>query len=115
MSALPSRACYSVPEVCVLTGLGRDTIYRAIRNGKLIGRKTGIRRTVVMYDDLKRFLRSLPQVAPKAACPPSPSSDMPTEPAGAGHISSPKRLFTAALRFASKEPPISSGPWAAID
>jgi excisionase family DNA binding protein len=67
MSALPSRACYSVPEICVLTGLGRDTIYRAIRNGKLIGRKTGIRRTVVMYDHLKRFLRSLPQVAPKAA------------------------------------------------
>ena len=62
---ITSRAAYSIAEVCALTGLCRDTIYGAIRSGKLIARKHG-RRTLVIERDLHRFLDDLPE-ASKAA------------------------------------------------
>jgi excisionase family DNA binding protein len=56
------RAAYSIPEVCSLTGLGRDTVYRAIRERRLVGRKLG-RRTLVTNIDLQKFLNALPRMA----------------------------------------------------
>ena len=54
------RAAYSIAEVCANTGLGRDTIYGAIRAGSLIARKLG-RRTIITDSDLRRFLEGLPK------------------------------------------------------
>jgi excisionase family DNA binding protein len=54
------RAAHSIAETCALTGLGRDTIYCAIRAGKLVARKVG-RRTLITDSDLRRFLESLPR------------------------------------------------------
>jgi excisionase family DNA binding protein len=54
-----NRAAYSVPEIIALTGLGRDKIYRVIKEGKLTARKCG-RRTLITAVDLQRFLESLP-------------------------------------------------------
>ena len=42
-----------------LSGLGRDTIYKAIHTGRLPARKLG-RRTIVLASDLQAFLESLP-------------------------------------------------------
>ena len=57
---LPGRAAFSVTEVCAQTGLGRDTVYNAIRSGKLVARKLG-RRTLITEKDLHRFLANLPR------------------------------------------------------
>jgi excisionase family DNA binding protein len=54
------RAAHSIAETCALTGLGRDSIYSAIRSGKLLARKLG-KRTLVTDDDLRRFLAGLPR------------------------------------------------------
>jgi hypothetical protein len=55
------KAAHSIPEVCAATGLGRDSVYAAIRTGRLIARKYG-RRTVVLDDDMHAFLRALPKI-----------------------------------------------------
>ena len=47
-------------------GLGRSKIYQAIREGELVARKIG-KRTVVLDDDLKRYLEHLPKVGATAA------------------------------------------------
>jgi excisionase family DNA binding protein len=54
------RAAHSIAETCALTGLGRDTVYAAIRDGHLVARKLG-RRTLVTDDDLRQFLAGLPR------------------------------------------------------
>jgi excisionase family DNA binding protein len=54
------RAAFSIAEVTVSTGLGRDTIYRAIREGRLVARKFG-RRTLITDRDLQQFLDALPE------------------------------------------------------
>jgi excisionase family DNA binding protein len=42
-----------------LTGLGRDSVYKAIRARHLPARKLG-RRTLILASDLQTFLSSLP-------------------------------------------------------
>jgi excisionase family DNA binding protein len=54
------RRAHSIAETCVLTGLGRDGIYAAIRDGHLVARKFG-RRTLITDDDLHQFLAGLPR------------------------------------------------------
>jgi excisionase family DNA binding protein len=54
-----SRVAYSVAETMALSGLGRDTVYKAIHAGRLPARKLG-RRTIVLASDLQRFLEALP-------------------------------------------------------
>ena len=51
---------YRIPEVCELTGLGRTSVYAAIKSGALIARRYG-RCTIVLADDLAAFLHNLPQ------------------------------------------------------
>jgi excisionase family DNA binding protein len=60
------RAAFSITEVCAQTGLGRDTVYNAIRSGQLTARKIG-RRTIVIDKDLHRFLASLPRAGARQA------------------------------------------------
>ena len=62
------RRAHSIAEACALTGLGRDTVYAAIRDGHLVARKLG-RRTLITDDDLRQFLAGLPRAGGhKRAC-----------------------------------------------
>jgi excisionase family DNA binding protein len=54
------RLAYTISEACALTGLGRDAVYTAIRDGYLVARKLG-RRTFITDDDLRQFLAGLPR------------------------------------------------------
>jgi excisionase family DNA binding protein len=58
------RIAYSVDEVAVRAGIGRDAVYDAIRERRLIARKWG-RRTVITDVDLRAFLASLPVLEPQ--------------------------------------------------
>jgi excisionase family DNA binding protein len=53
------RRCYTLTEVCVLTGASSETLSNEIKNGRLVAHKWG-RRTVILSDDLHRFLAALP-------------------------------------------------------
>jgi excisionase family DNA binding protein len=57
-----SREAFSISEACSVAGIGRTTIYQAISDGKLKARKCG-KRTLVLRDDLRDFLTSLPGAA----------------------------------------------------
>jgi excisionase family DNA binding protein len=54
-----SREALSIAEACAMAGIGRTKIYEAISGGKLPARKFG-KRTLILRDDLRRFLESLP-------------------------------------------------------
>lgn len=49
----------SIVEACRITGLGRTSVYEAISDGHLTARKFG-KRTIILRDDLRRFLSALP-------------------------------------------------------
>ena len=55
---------YSIAEACSVVRTGRTALYEAIRSGALRAVKRG-RRTIVLADDLRRYLESLPPVVPK--------------------------------------------------
>jgi excisionase family DNA binding protein len=55
----PRHLALGIEDVCRESGLGRTTIYAAIKAGHLSARKYG-RRTIVLFDDLSAFLRGLP-------------------------------------------------------
>lgn len=52
---------FTVAEVMTRVGLGRDTVYSLIRDGRLPACKVG-RRTLIVASDLERFLQELPRV-----------------------------------------------------
>ena len=54
------RRVHTIAETCALIGFGRDTVYAAIRDGRLVARKLG-RRTLITDDDLHQFLAGLPR------------------------------------------------------
>ena len=56
---------YSVAEACAVARTGRTSLYEAIRSGALRAVKRG-RRTILLAEDLRRYLESLPAVEPKA-------------------------------------------------
>jgi excisionase family DNA binding protein len=55
---------YSIAEACAVARAGRTAVYEAIKSGELIARKRG-RRTIILSDELRRWLDSLPAIAPK--------------------------------------------------
>jgi excisionase family DNA binding protein len=57
------RVAYSIAETMALSGVGRDTLYKAIHAGRLRARKLG-RRTVILDNDLRAFLEALPTMGP---------------------------------------------------
>ena len=65
------RRAHTIAETCALTGLGRDTVYTAIRDGHLIARKLG-RRTLITDDDLRQFLAGLPRAGGRQEATRSP-------------------------------------------
>ncbi|MGO9681103.1 MAG: helix-turn-helix domain-containing protein [Beijerinckiaceae bacterium] len=50
---------HTIEEACRVSGLGRTTIYAALKSGALSARKCG-RRTLILAAELERFLNSLP-------------------------------------------------------
>ena len=48
-----------IQEAAAACGVGRSTIYEAIKAGDLRARKCG-RRTIILQEDLEMYLRSLP-------------------------------------------------------
>ena len=56
---------YSIAEACSVARAGRTSLYEAIRSGALRAVKRG-RRTIVLADDLRRYLETLPVVVPKS-------------------------------------------------
>ena len=50
---------YSIAEASEVSRIGRTSIYEAINSRDLIARKNG-RRTVILADDLRRWLQNLP-------------------------------------------------------
>ena len=54
-----SVRAYRIADVCKVTGLGRTTMYAALKSGALSARKCG-RRTLILAADLETFLDNLP-------------------------------------------------------
>jgi hypothetical protein len=52
---------HSVPEACLIACAGRTALYEAIGSGALRAVKRG-RRTLILDDDLRRWVQSLPPV-----------------------------------------------------
>jgi hypothetical protein len=57
---------HSVESIPGKTGIGRTSIIKAIREGQLLARKMG-RRTIVVDDDLRKWLNSLPPLRKRVA------------------------------------------------
>jgi len=56
---------YSVAEACEVARIGRTSLYEAIRAGELRAVKRA-KRTLILADNLRRWLESLPAINPKA-------------------------------------------------
>jgi excisionase family DNA binding protein len=50
---------FRISEVCKRSGVGRTTVYAAIKDGSLKARKCG-RTTIVLAGDLRAWLTALP-------------------------------------------------------
>jgi excisionase family DNA binding protein len=57
----PGKRAHSVNGAAAIIGTGRDGVYEAIRSGQLRARKFG-RRTLILDEDLSKFLQSLPDL-----------------------------------------------------
>lgn len=57
-----AREGLSISDACAVAGIGRTKIYEAISDGSLKARKCG-KRTLILRDELRLFLTSLPGVA----------------------------------------------------
>ena len=60
-----SALAHSILEACSITHTGRTALYEAIRSGGLRAVKRG-RRTLILDDDLRRWVQSLPPVSVKS-------------------------------------------------
>jgi len=62
--SLKNQLAYNVLEACQTARIGRTNLYEAIRSGELRAVKYG-KRTLILSDDLHRWLDSLPAIVPK--------------------------------------------------
>ncbi|AWN40260.1 helix-turn-helix domain-containing protein [Methylobacterium durans] len=61
-----SKHAYTIAEVTRITGSSRTTIYAEIAAQRLTAKKLG-RRTLILADDLRTWLNSLPAIKTQAA------------------------------------------------
>lgn len=54
-----TKLSVAVPEAAKMIGIGRSSIYKLFDEGKLTPRKSG-KRTLILVEDLKRYVESLP-------------------------------------------------------
>lgn len=59
------KFAFSVEEAARRAGVGRDAVYKAIRDGRLAAKKFG-RRTLITAEALREFLAGLPALELKA-------------------------------------------------
>jgi excisionase family DNA binding protein len=57
------KLAYSISELSELSGVGRTFLYEQISLGRLVVTKAG-RRSLILYDDAREWLASLPKLAP---------------------------------------------------
>ena len=69
-----ARPIVSISEACAIAGIGRTSLYKAIRAGALRAIKIG-RRTLLLQDDIRQWLEGMPAVAARR-----PTSDTPSGP-----------------------------------
>jgi excisionase family DNA binding protein len=60
----PTPLAHSISDACSSACIGRTALYEAIRSGALRAVKRG-RRTLILDDDLRRWVQALPSVALK--------------------------------------------------
>jgi excisionase family DNA binding protein len=58
---MTDRLAYSIAEACAVAGIRKTTLYKEIRSGDLRAVKIG-GRTVVLADDLRRWLNGRPPI-----------------------------------------------------
>jgi excisionase family DNA binding protein len=63
-----SALAHSIPEACSIACVGRTALYEAIQSGALRAVKRG-RRTLILDEDLRRWVQSLPSIATKSIQP----------------------------------------------
>ncbi len=61
MKQPPQKLAHSIDGAATEIGVGRDKLYKAIDDGFLVARKFG-RRTLILDEDLRAFLQSLPRM-----------------------------------------------------
>ncbi|WP_352872890.1 helix-turn-helix domain-containing protein [Mesorhizobium sp. M1006] len=63
---LEPKLAYTIDEAVAVSGLGRTSLYLAANEGRLTFRKHG-KRTLILADDLRKFLAGLPTASTSAA------------------------------------------------
>jgi excisionase family DNA binding protein len=63
---MSTKYSYTVPEVLRITGIGRTTLYAEISADRLRAVKLG-RRTLILAEDLQRWLAALPCISSEVA------------------------------------------------
>ena len=58
---METKPAYGIKELAKAGPLGRSSLFKAIKEKKLIAHKAG-RRTIITHEDYQAFLRSLPVV-----------------------------------------------------
>jgi excisionase family DNA binding protein len=61
---MTTHFAYTIAEACAAAAAGRTAIYEAIKTGSLQARKRG-RKTLILPDDLRRWVESHPAIQPK--------------------------------------------------
>jgi excisionase family DNA binding protein len=65
---MPDPLVHTIADACLIACTGRTALYEAIRSGALRAVKRG-RRTLILDEDLRRWIKSLPSIATKSIQP----------------------------------------------
>ena len=60
------RLALTIQDAVAASGLSRSSLYMLLREGKLPARKSG-KRTLILVEDLERYLKGLPVASPGEA------------------------------------------------